>query len=103
MASRYEPFGLVGVESVLCGTPLIGAEGMGCMEVVLGDARLPFRIDSAGSLEAAIDQALARWRGGKLIVPDPRQALGYDPSVDRHLDELLACVQRLQAHRPTGD
>ncbi len=103
MASRYEPFGLVGVESVLCGTPLIGAEGMGCMEVLLGDAKLPFRVDAAGSLEAAIDRALERWREGTLTVPDPLQALGYDPSVDRHLDELLDCVDRLRAGRPAGN
>ena len=29
MASRFEPFGLVGVESVLCGTPLVGAAAWG--------------------------------------------------------------------------
>ena len=34
VASNYEPFGLVGVESVLCGTPVLIAEGVGCAEVI---------------------------------------------------------------------
>lgn len=96
LASRYEPFGLVGVESVLSGTPLVGAEGMGCMEVIRGDAALPFAPDRPGSLAQALDTALARWRAGTLAVADPRAALAYDPSVDAHLDALLAWVERLR-------
>ncbi len=99
MASRFEPFGLVGVESVLCATPLIGEAGMGCMEVIREPAAIPFRIDSAGSLQAAIDTALTRWRDGTLAVADPRAALAYDPSVDVHLDALLAHVAELRAAR----
>lgn len=102
MASRYEPFGLVGVESVLCGTPLIGAVGMGCMEVVQGHAALPFDIDTGGSLEAAIQEALQRWRSGTLRVDDPRSALGYDPSVEAHLDALLGWVSHLREARSQG-
>ena len=99
MASRYEPFGLVGVESVLCGTPLIGARGMGCMEVMGGAAALPFDVDQPASLQAAINTALARWRTGHLRVREPLAALGYNPSVDVHLDALLAWVERLRALR----
>lgn len=99
MASRFEPFGLVGVESVLCGTPVIGEAGMGCMEVIREPAAIPFSIDRDGSLQAAIDTAMARWRDGTLGVADPRAALAYDPSVDAHLDALLARVEALRAAR----
>lgn len=102
MASRFEPFGLVGVESVLCGTPLIGEAGMGCMEVIRAPAAIPFRIESQGSLQAAIDTALARWRGGTLGIADPRAMLAYDPSVDVHLDALLGHVADLRAARDRG-
>ena len=97
MASRFEPFGLVGVESVLCGTPLIGAAGMGCMEVIDTPAALPFAIDAPGSLQAAIEQVLARRRAGTLVVAEPHAALRYDPSAQAHLDALLACVEQLRA------
>jgi glycosyltransferase involved in cell wall biosynthesis len=104
MASRFEPFGLVGIESVLCGTPLIGATGMGCMEVIAPPAALAFRVDAPASLQAAIEQALARWRAGSLVVDEPRAALGYDPSADAHLDALLSWVARLRqaGAAPTG-
>lgn len=99
LASRFEPFGLVGVESVLCGTPLIGEAAMGCMEVIREPAAIPFRIDQSGSLQGAIDAALARWHAGTLNVADPRAALAYDPSVDVHLDALLSHVAGLRAAR----
>jgi glycosyltransferase involved in cell wall biosynthesis len=101
MASRYEPFGLVGVETVLCGTPLMGAQGMGCMEVLQGDAVLPFCVDAPkgqdGCLDQAIAQALTRWRAGQLRVSNPQVALAYDPSTHAHVQALLAIVNQLRA------
>lgn len=101
MASRFEPFGLVGVESVLCGTPLIGAAGMGCLEVLDGSAATAFRLDAdGGGLQAVIASALARWRAGPTTtLPQPQLALRYDPSVQAHLDALLGWVERLRAAR----
>lgn len=108
MASSYEPFGLVGVETVLCGTPLIGAEGMGCMEVLQGEAVIPFQLEATAdqphALQQAIAQALARWRQGQLCVTDPHAALRYNPSADTHLQALLDEVDHLraaQARNPT--
>jgi len=97
MASRFEPFGLVGVESVLCGTPLVGARGMGCLEDALAKGPVTLLRFDAASLDAAIAQALGRWRAGRLALADPRAALRYDPSVDAHLDALLGWVARLRA------
>lgn len=103
MASNYEPFGLVGVESVMCGTPLIGANGMGCMEVLQGDGVMPFTIGTpaaqTGSLAQAIDEALSRWRRGTLRVSTPMAALRYDPSADAHVKALLAHVEALRSRR----
>lgn len=99
LPSRYEPFGLVGVESVLCGTPVLVERRAGCAEVLQAPAALPFDLGDAASLDAAIDAAIARWEHGTLRLDAPRAALAYDPSVQAHLDVLLDWVARLRAGR----
>ena len=89
IASRYEPFGLVGVESVLCGTPVLLAEQVGCAEVLKDAAGLPFQIGQPASLGKAVERALNLWKSGAHRLESPRDHLGYDPSVDVHLDALL--------------
>lgn len=102
MASRYEPFGLVGVESVLCGTPVLCAQGVGCAEVLKAPAQLPFSLDTApetaggaGGFAVAVEQALAMRRAGIHHLVDPRSQLGYDPSVEVHVRELLVLAHGL--------
>lgn len=51
LASNYEPFGLVGVESVLCGTPVILAKNIGCTEVLSGSACITFNLEDRNSLK----------------------------------------------------
>lgn len=99
LASRFEPFGLVGIESVLCGTPVIVAGNVGCAEVIGAPAALPFRLDEPASLDAAIDVALARWREGTLRLDAPAAALAYDPSVDEHITRLLGWIERVARQR----
>jgi glycosyltransferase involved in cell wall biosynthesis len=99
LASAYEPFGLVGVESVLCGTPVLVAAGVGCAEVIHGQAQIAFDRGQPGSLAAAVAEALRRWREGDARLAAPTQCLGYDPSVGVHVDALLTLAQQLE---PTG-
>lgn len=95
MASRYEPFGLVGVESVLCGTPVLLAEGAGCAEVIREPAQLPFSLETPGSLETAVGLALSRWRDRRHRLAAPEASLGYDPRVLVHVDALLDLARSL--------
>lgn len=95
MASRYEPFGLVGVESVLCGTPVLLAEGAGCAEVIRAPAQLPFSLTAPGSLAAAVALAVSRWQAGSHRLSTPQALLAYDPSVSVHVDALLAMAKAL--------
>ncbi len=88
VASVYEPFGLVGVESVMCGTPLVIADNVGAAETVTGDARIVFSRQSPGSFGQAIQDALDRVRGGHARLADPRAHLVYDPGVDAHVAGL---------------
>lgn len=89
MASRYEPFGLVGIESVLCGTPVLVADNVGCAEVLKASAGLPFSLGQPASLGDAVGRALDLWKAAAHRLDRPLDHLRYDPSVAVHLDALL--------------
>lgn len=99
MASRYEPFGLVGVESVLCGTPVLLADNAGCAEVINELAQLPFSLSAPGSLGEAVARAVERWQAGTNRIATPLHGLGYDPRVSVHVDALLAIAEALVRSR----
>ncbi|WP_085315626.1 glycosyltransferase family 4 protein [Derxia lacustris] len=90
LASTYEPFGLVGIESVLCGTPTVLASNIACTEVLDDDACLTFDRADPASLAAVIASAVERARAGRHRLADPaRHFVDYDPDIDRHLAALL--------------
>ena len=93
MASSYEPFGLVGVESVLSGTPVLLTERAGCAEVIRAPAQMPFSLDQPASLGATVSAAVTRWRAGRHRLEHPHELLAYDPCVATHVDALLALAQ----------
>lgn len=95
MASRYEPFGLVGVESVLCGTPVVLADNAGCAEIIREPAKITFVLDAPGSLGQAISAAVQRWRSSTHRLDAPLRCLAYDPRVSVHVDALLAIAESL--------
>jgi glycosyltransferase involved in cell wall biosynthesis len=91
IASAYEPFGLVGIESILCGTPLIVAEGVGCAEVIASPAKIMYDPQAQG-LAPAIDLARQSWHGGTSRIENPERALTYDWRVESHVDRLLELI-----------
>jgi glycosyltransferase involved in cell wall biosynthesis len=102
LASTYEPFGLVGIESLLCGTPVLIGAGVGCGEVIDADARIDFGLDH--ELGEAVRKAVAQWRTDTHRIDVPARALRYDPSVAVHIDALLALARAWEAGRadPAG-
>ena len=99
MASRYEPFGLVGVESVLCGTPVLLADNAGCAEVINELAQLPFSLATPESRGHAVARGVAQWQAGTHRIATPLYGLGYDPRVSTHVDALLAIAESLASAR----
>ena len=89
LASRYEAFGLVGPESILCGTPVLLAETVGAVDVLSPTACLRFS-RTVPSLRAVLDVALARFDAGTLALADPSAHIHYPYSVDDHRDAVLA-------------
>jgi len=94
VASAYEPFGLVGVESVMCGTPLVIADNVGSAETVTGAAKIEFSRQEAGSFERAIGEAVERVKRGNARIAEPRASLVYDPGVDAHVAALYELFTR---------
>ena len=89
LASAYEPFGLVGVESILCGTPVVFPADMGCCEVIAEAARATFVPGDRGSLEAAVRRMLDFDRE---MLKEPLSLLGYDCRISRHVEAILKVV-----------
>ncbi|WP_322042987.1 glycosyltransferase family 4 protein [Paraburkholderia sp. J67] len=92
LASKYEPFGLVGIESVMCGTPVIFSSNIGCCDAIDDDAKYVFRPDDAAGLRRMLEAAVAA-RGRRIEAaagPGAHPAIRYDASVAAHIDALLA-------------
>jgi glycosyltransferase involved in cell wall biosynthesis len=95
LASIFEPFGLVGVESVLCGTPIVAADNVGCAEVIRAPGQFAFSLARPRSLGEAVGQAVAAWRTNTHRIAHPLAALSYDPSVDAHVSALLELARQI--------
>ncbi|MEM5428985.1 glycosyltransferase family 4 protein [Cupriavidus oxalaticus] len=99
LASGYEPFGLVGVESVLCGTPLVFADNIACLEVIRPQAVHAFARDRADTLDQAIRAAVQAAQSGQARLAQPMSMLDYDPRIGTHVDSLLALAAQAMAAR----
>ncbi|WP_321879074.1 glycosyltransferase family 4 protein [Paraburkholderia bannensis] len=104
LASKYEPFGLVGVESVMCGTPVIFSSNIGCCDAIADDAKYVFRPDDAADLRRTLEAALAA--RGRRIVGNAgaglHPAIRYDASVTAHVDALLGLASEIVATRDSS-
>jgi glycosyltransferase involved in cell wall biosynthesis len=96
LASRYEPFGMVGVETVMCGTPAILSSRVGALEVIAPRAKFTFDPDDVAGLRDAIARAV-RSLGAGLTVSGVD--LLYDTSVSSHIDSLLQLAGQVLAGR----
>ena len=89
LASRYEPFGLVGPESVLCGTPAVLPRDTGCAEVLSREACVTFDLDNPASLATAIAGCVAQVGEGRARLSSPPAHLSYAPDVLTHARIML--------------
>lgn len=92
MASDYEPFGLVGVESIACGTPLVVSDALGCREVIDPSVRIDFAKGDLASLKHALGEAAERAASGAHRRGVSAGSLTYDPSVSAYVGGLLKAI-----------
>lgn len=93
LGSSYEPFGMVGPESVLCGTGLVFEEGIGCLEAVDPSVVIPFSVRDRESIRRAIAAAVELARNGRHRVGDPIGAVRYDPRPTSYARALLEVAE----------
>ncbi|KLT72715.1 glycosyl transferase family 1 [Neisseria arctica] len=93
MASQYEPFGLIGVESVLSGTRVVLADNMGCCEVLNNQAGFFFSRNNPQTLAEYITQAVILKQNGKHKINNPLQALNYNPTLSYHINQLCKMLE----------
>lgn len=84
LASSYEPFGLVGIESVMCGTPVIFPTSIGCISAIADRAKFTFQPGNADDLRRAVQSALDS-RPENLSA----ESILYNTSIDAHIEALL--------------
>ncbi|WP_257286467.1 glycosyltransferase family 4 protein [Endozoicomonas sp. SESOKO1] len=95
LASSYEPFGLVGPESVLCGTPIVLSENIACSQTIKQAAKITFDRECNESITAAMQEAIKRHKAGEHRLEEPLQHLMYQPMIDSHVQQILECVKQI--------
>lgn len=93
LGSTYEPFGMVGPESVLCGTGLLFEEGIGCLEAVDPSVVTTFSIRDRDSIQRAISVSVELARKGLHRVGDPAGTVRYDPRPTTYAKALLEVAE----------
>lgn len=99
MASTYEPFGLVGIESILCGTPVIFSENMACVETFQHNFGYTFAKSNIASLDNAIQHSITRVHSDNPRINDPLSALTYNPTLTHHIQTLQNLINEVYRQR----
>lgn len=101
LASKYEPFGLVGVESVMCGTPVMLSDNIGCCDAIAAHAKSVFKAGDMDDLRATLDRVVQsrRQKASGTPVEVARDALRYDAAVASHVRALLDLAAQIEAGR----
>ena len=94
MASIYEPFGLVGIESILSGTPVIFSDNMGCLEVLENNFGYTFCRNNIDTLDKVIQNSVRQFSSLKNRISTPLDCITYNPCLSAHVEELLDILYR---------
>ncbi|MEW9889764.1 MAG: glycosyltransferase family 4 protein [Candidatus Symbiodolus clandestinus] len=86
LASTYEPFGLVALESILCGTPILLSHSCGCNAVLSETVRINFHAEDLEELKAV----LAKTINNPFRVDDPLKYIKTSMEIKSHLTEIFS-------------
>jgi glycosyltransferase involved in cell wall biosynthesis len=93
LGSYFEPFGLVGPESLLCGTRLVFEKDIGCLSAISPEFVLTFSVWDLDSIRSSIGSAVDLARRGEHRIINASRTLKYDSSALVHAEALLRAAQ----------
>ena len=94
MASQYETFGLVCLESILSGTPIIFSENMGCLEVLQNEFGYTFSRENMNTLDDAIQKSVKQASEQEHRIHNPISCIRYNPSLSHHTQAILELIAK---------
>lgn len=89
MASKYEPFGLVGIESILSGTQIIFSDNMGCLEILKNNFGYKFSREKYEELDLVIQSSVDKALLNQHRIQNPLNCIDYDPCLMMHVKNIL--------------
>ena len=89
LSSRYEAFGMVAIESILSGTPVILSKNIYSNEIIRPEAKILFDRLNQESLETAINTAIAH----KHKLTNPLQYILPPDTEVEHVTKILQAAQ----------
>lgn len=87
LGSRYEAFGLVAIESIAAGTPVVLSSSVCSGEVIEKDVKFVFDLSSFESFENAVKSAISTF--GHRKIDEPMKYLHVTTSTKEHAEALL--------------
>jgi glycosyltransferase involved in cell wall biosynthesis len=99
LASTYEPLGLVAVESVLCGTPVLLSDRIAALEILTPEAAQAFDPTRPDDLRQLLEKVAAM---PARRLERPMRHVGYDVSLEGHMNRLMSLVAEVAARKQAG-
>lgn len=97
LASRYEPLGMVAVESVLSGTPVVLSDKICANEIIDDEAKILFKSLDAKSLEEAVRKAAGR----RIRLSEPERLVRSHDSETEHVLKVLEAAGLYEPNKTT--
>lgn len=90
LSSTYEPFGLVPIESLCMGVPVVISERLGCKDYISPEVKEEFNPFSLGSLDSAIRNCLENKCSMQKKAKEPiSEKFLVDFSLKKHIKKLI--------------
>ncbi|MFI3256650.1 MAG: glycosyltransferase family 4 protein [Psittacicella sp.] len=96
LASIYEPFGLVLIESILSGTPVIASVNIGATSLLSNQVCHKFTPNDLDSLIETIKYSINLIKENKFKnITSPKEHILYNYSIKYHMDQLISMAKSI--------